>query len=146
MNQNPYQSPGAYAPPVSAIASGAPSRMLFILAGVGAFLASAYWALMTLLLVAGMAAGTVSGTTLVFPVILIVLYAVRGFQILKGDIAATKRIVWLHGVGAVAAVVQMMSGNVIVIGMNVVKVCVHVFGGTMAWLAHRSATRPPGMV
>jgi hypothetical protein len=144
MNQNPYQSPGAYAPPATALAAAPQSRTLFILAGVGAFLASAYWALMTLLLVAGMAAGTVSGTTMVFPVILIVLYALRGLQILKGDVAATRRILWLHGVGAVAAVVQMMSGNVIVIGMNVIKVCVHIFGGTMAWLAHRSATQAQG--
>jgi hypothetical protein len=92
MNQNPYQAPGLYAPPATAVAVGAPSRTLFILAGVGAFLASGYWALMTLLLVAGMAAGTVSGTTLVFPVILIVLYALRGLQIIKGDVAAPRRI------------------------------------------------------
>ncbi len=144
MNQNPYQAPGPYAPPATAVAVGAPSRTLFILAGVGALLASGYWALMTLLLVVGMAAGTVSGTTLVFPVILIVLYALRGLQIIKGDVAATRRILWLHGVGAIAAVVQMASGNVILIAMNAIKICVHLFGGTMAWLAHRSASQVQG--
>lgn len=144
MNQNPYQAPGLYAPPTTALAAAAPSRTLFILAGVGAFLASAYWALMTLLLVAGMAVGTVSGATLIFPVILIVLYALRGLQILKGDVAATRRILWLHGVGAIAAMVQMASGNVILIGMNVIKICVHLFGGTMAYLAHRSASQVRG--
>jgi hypothetical protein len=144
MNQNPYQAPAMVAPPPSGIAVGAPSRTLFILAGVGAFLASGYWALMTLLLVAGMAAGTVSGTTLVFPVILIVLYALRGLQIMKGDVAATRRILWLHGVGAIAAMVQMASGNVILIAMNAIKICVHLFGGTMAFLAHRSASQGRG--
>ncbi len=144
MNQNPYQAPGLYAPPAAAVAVGAPNRTLFILAGVGALLASGYWALMTLLLVAGMAAGTVSGTTLIFPVILIVLYALRGLQIIKGDVAATRRILWLHGVGAIAAIVQMASGNFILIAMNAIKICVHLFGGTMAWLAHRSASQGQG--
>jgi hypothetical protein len=143
MNQNPYQAPSMLvSDPQGAVA--APNRTLFILAGVGSLLACAYWAGMTLLLGLSMAMGTGSAFNLFFPVILIVLYAVRGVQILKGDVRATRRILWLHVVGGIAAVAQMLTGNVIVIALNVIKVCIHLFGGTTAMLATRSANNPQG--
>ena len=143
MNPNPYQAPSMFvSSPQGPVA--APNRTLFILAGVGALLACAYWAGMTLLIGLGMATGTGSAVNLFFPVILIVLYAVRGLQILKGDVSATRRILWLHVVGGVAAVVQMMMGNVIVIALNVIKVCIHVFGAITAMLATRSANGARG--
>ena len=143
MNQNPYQAP-AMVVPGPGVAADAPNRLLFILAGVGALLACAYWAGMTLLLGASMYLGSGSAANLLFPVILIVLYGVRGFQIIKGDVAATKRITWLHVVGGIAAVVQMLTGNVLVIALNAVKVCIHLFGATTAVLATRSVSRARG--
>ena len=143
MNQNPYQAPSMLVSSPQGPAA-APNRTLFVLAGVGSLLACAYWAGMTLLLGLGMAMGTGSAFNLFFPVILIVLYAVRGLQILKGDVMATRRILWLHVVGSVAAVVQMMTGNVIMIALNAIKVCIHLFGGTTAVLATRSVNDPQG--
>ena len=100
---------------------------------------------MTLLLGASMYLGPGIGGEPPFPVILIpVLYGVRGFQIIKGDVAATKRITWLHVVGGIAAVVQMLTGNVLVMALNAVKVCIHLFGATTAVLATRSVSRARG--
>src|SRR5215831_11493637 len=107
MSPNPYQPPGQYAP------QGAPqvSRTPFVLAAIGAFLASGYWALLTLLIGLAAAMGSISMAQTILPIILIALYAVRGVQIWKGDVAAARRILWLHGLGAIAAVVQMTNGG-----------------------------------
>jgi hypothetical protein len=113
-------------------------RTYFVLAGVGGFLASAYWALLTLLIGFGVAAGSVSGTQLVFPVILIVLYILRGAEILKGNVAAAQRILWLHVVGGLAALVQMGSASSLVVVLQTIKIGIHVFGGITAYLARRA--------
>jgi hypothetical protein len=129
---NPYQAP-AQGP------SPAPSRTLFVLAAAGAFLASAYWAALTLLIGAAAAAGGVSMTQVVLPIVLIALYAVRGFQILKGDVGAARRILWLHGIGALAALVQMANGGALLIALQAIKILIHIFGGTTAFMAQKQA-------
>src|SRR5262245_5748909 len=99
MNQNPYQPPGSY-PASPYAAAGYPravppsgNRTMFVLAAVGAWLASAYWAALTLLIGLSVALGSGSLTSIFLPCILIGLYAVRGFQIIKGDSQAATRIV-----------------------------------------------------
>jgi len=133
---NPYQPPGDYAPSGAAVA--AVNRGPFILAAVGAWLAGAYWAAITLLLTFGVATGTVSGAQIILPCILIALYAMRGWQLFQGDPAAARRILWLHGVGGVAAIVQMMAGGPIIVVLNSIKVLIHIFGGITAILAQRA--------
>ena len=133
---NPYQPPGDYAPPGAAVATV--NRGPFILAAVGAWLAGAYWAAITLLLTLGAAAGSVSGAQIILPCVLIALYAMRGYQLFKGDPAAAKRILWLHGVGGVAAIVYMMSGGAIVMVLNGIKVLIHIFGAITAIMASRA--------
>jgi hypothetical protein len=112
---------------------------MFLLAGLGGFLASGYWALMTLLLGAGVASGSINPTQLLLPGILIVLYAMRGAQILKGDVAAAQRILWLHAVGGVFALIQLASSTSLVFALTLIKVLIHVFGGVTAFLARRGA-------
>jgi hypothetical protein len=97
-----------------------------------------YWAALTLLLGAGIASGSVSGVQVFFPCVLVVFYAVRGYQIFKGDPAAARRIVWLHAVGGVAAILQMSSRHGLVVALNGVKIAIHVFGAITAYLAQRS--------
>jgi hypothetical protein len=140
MTPNPYEPPRA-AGPTAAVATA--SRGPFVLAAVGAFLAGGYWALITLLLVAGVAAGSVSGAQIILPVILIALYIARGTQLLRGDPMAARRILWLHGVGGIAAIVQMQSSTGLVVTLQGIKVVIHVFGGITAFLAQRSVSRPP---
>lgn len=135
MNPNPYQAPSPGGPQYAAS-----NRLLFVLAGVGAWLASAYWAALTLLLAFGTATGTVSPLQLALPVVLIVLYAMRGLQLFKGDPAAARRILWLHGVGAVMALVQMSHGGTLWIVLQGIKIAIHVFGGLTAYLAVRSSS------
>ena len=134
-------SPNPYNPPQSAygVAEAAANRTPFILAAAGAWLASAYWAVLTLLIALGVSAGAGSATTLFLPCILIGLYAVRGYQLYRGDRRAASRILWLHGVGAVVAIFQAMSGILVV--MQVIKVAIHVFGGVTALLALRALGR-----
>jgi hypothetical protein len=133
VNQNPYQPPGAYAPSVPAAAG---NRGAFVLAAIGAWFAGAYWAAITLLLVMGMAVGSsVSGMQLVLPCVLIGLYAVRGYQIWSGDPAAARRIIWLHGVGCIAALLQMTQGHGLLAFLQGFKVVVNLFGGIAAYVA-----------
>jgi hypothetical protein len=144
MSPNPYQPPSeATANPQIATMAG--DRNLFILAGVGALLASAYWAALTLLIGVASAVGNVNPAQVILPVVLIVLYALRGFQLFKGNPAAAKRILWLHGVGGVVAVTQIMSGGSLVMVLNAVKVAIHIFGGVAAYLALRSYNRAMGL-
>jgi hypothetical protein len=132
MNQNPYQPPAAYAP--SAAAAGG-NRGAFVLAAIGAWFAGVYWAAITLLIVLGMAMGSGSGLQLVLPCVLIGLYAVRGYQIFNGDPNAARRIIWLHGVGCIAAVLQVMQGHGFLVMLQGFKVVVHIFGGIAAYVA-----------
>jgi hypothetical protein len=142
MNPNPYQPPAAYQAPVypGAVAAPAINKTPFILAAVGAWLASGYWALMTMLIGVGVFLGAGSGVQIILPCVLIALYAVRGFQLLKGDPAAARRILWLHGVGAVAALVQAMAGGGILAVLQGMKVVINIFGAIAAYAALRSYT------
>ena len=141
MNEpNPYQSPQYQQAPYGQmpVQPRAMNRTPFILGGIGALLTSAYWGILTLFIGAAAASGSTSAVQLVFPLILIVLYALRGVQMFKGDPAAAKRLLWLHGMGGVVGLIQLTSPSTIVVVLYSVKVVVHVFGGVMAYLALRA--------
>jgi len=85
MSPNPYQPPSAYSvDPRNPGVQTPGDRNLFVLAGVGALLASAYWAALTLLIGAASAVANVNPAQVILPLVLIVLYALRGFQLFKG--------------------------------------------------------------
>ena len=137
MTLSPSQFPSP--PPNELPRTTAPlNRTPFILAGVGAMLASLYWAALTLLI--GFAAASGSGSTfrVIVPCILIALYAVRGYQLFKGDPAAARRVLWLHGIGGVMAVIQIASGDAVLQVLNGIKVAIHVFGAVTAYMATRA--------
>lgn len=144
MSPNPYQPPAPYQAPAypGAVAGATLSKTPFILAAVGAWLAAGYWGLMTALLALGAFLGTTSGAQVILPCVLIALYAFRGFQLLKGDPAAARRILWLHGVGALVAMLQaggsVMTGAIVLAGLQALKVVINVFGGITAYLAMRA--------
>lgn len=138
--QPPPQSPGPFGqPPYREMSVRPVNRTPFILAGIGSLLTSAYWGLLTLLIGFAAATGNTSAFQLFFPVILIGLYAVRGVQVMKGDPAAAKRLIWLHGVGAVVGLTQLTSRESIVVVLYGVKIALHVFGCVTAYLASRAA-------
>jgi hypothetical protein len=145
MTPNPYDPP-RYDPagPAPGIAAPAYNRTPFILAAVGAGLASLYWAAMTLLIGLGAALGTGSGVQVILPIVLIVLYAVRGYQLFQGDPSAARRILWLHGVGGAAALLQMLQIGGFFGALQGVKILIHIFGGVTAYLALREFTRSQG--
>jgi hypothetical protein len=129
---NPYQPPDPQP-------GMAPSRTPFLLAGIGALAASAYWALYTGLVGLSVAGAGVSPVRMILPFVLIVLYAVRGFQIFKGDGRAATSILWLHGIGGIMAVINMASGDPMIIGLNALKLLIHIFGAVTAHLARKAA-------
>jgi hypothetical protein len=142
MPPNPYEPP-SFEPP-----SGEPrgptqpsaARGAFILAGIGALLASAYWGVLTLLLLLGVAHGSVSALQVLLPCVLIVLYGYRGIQLFKGDAAAAKRILGLHLVGAVVAALQVLSGSgTVMMVLQGIKVAINLFGALTAYLATRAS-------
>jgi hypothetical protein len=135
VNLDPYRPPSAQA---VAEPAAAPNRRLFVLAAIGAGLASVYWAALTLLLGFGAASGSTSGTQVILPCVLVVLYAVRGFKILSGDRKAARGILWLHGLGALMAVMRLLAGNPITVALQTVKIAIHIFGGVTAYLAQRA--------
>jgi hypothetical protein len=135
MKLDPYQPPGVLAAAEPATPT---SRRLFILAAIGAGLASVYWAALTVILGFGAASGSTSGVQVVLPCVLVVLYAMRGFKILKGDRAAARGILWLHGLGALMAVLRLLAGDPVTIVLQGVKIAIHVFGGITAYLAQRA--------
>ena len=136
---NPYQSPFSNqdGPGGAAPRNNTP----FILAGVGAAMASLYWAGLTLLIGVGVSAGSVSGAQVILPIVLIGFYALRAFQLFKGDLSAARSVLWLHGVGGAFALIQIFSGNPIAMFLEVIKLGIHVFGAITAYLAYRSATK-----
>jgi hypothetical protein len=113
-------------------------RGMLKLAGVGAFLAGGYWALVTLLTGVGVAAGSVSGFQIILPVVLIFLYVTRGYQIIKGNRSALRSILGLHAIGGLFAVVNALSGSPFVAVLHGIKVVIHIFGGLTAYLAWRA--------
>jgi hypothetical protein len=131
MNPNPYQPPTSI--DGSAEASGRQNRTLFVLAAIGAGLAALYWAGLILM----MGLGSVSGAQFFLPCVLVGFYGWRGYQIFRGDASAAKRILWLHGVGLVMALLQMASGNPLLLLLYGVKIAIHLFGGVTAFLAQR---------
>lgn len=142
MNVNPYEPPQAQrAFPYPQVPSPTVNRTPFVLAAVGAWCASGYWALMTLLIGVGVMTGSSSGFGLVFPVILIGLYATRGMQIWKGDPQAVKRILWLHGIGAFAAASQAAQSHGIAAGLQGLKVIINLGGLAAAFWAYRTLQR-----
>jgi hypothetical protein len=140
MTPNPYDPPQHYKQPAAGpgVAGAAGNRNLFVLAAIGAGLASLYWAALTLLIGVGVAIGTGSPVQIVLPFVLIALYAVRGYQLFRGDPAAARRILWLHGIGGLAAFVQMVSAGGFWGALQGVKILIHIFGGVTALLALRS--------
>lgn len=137
MMQNPYQPPQG--PPT--LSQGSSARGAFTLAGVAALLASLYWAALTLLIGYGAAAGSTSPTQIIMPIVLIVLYAYRGIQLFQGDVAAARRILWLHGLGALVAVFQLMKASGLLVGLVGAKVAINIFGVVTALLAVRAYER-----
>ncbi len=137
MNPNPYQSPfsGDDPPAATAAASGTP----FILAGIGALAASLYWGALTLFIFVAVSAKAVSGFQLVLPLLLIVFYAVRAFQLFQRQRTAAKGVLWLHGVGGAFAVLQILSGNPVAVFLQAIKLVIHVYGAITAYLAYRSS-------
>ena len=114
------------------------NRTPFILAAVGAGLTSLYWAALALLTGVAANAGNVSPVQAILPVILIALYAYRGFQVFQGEPNAAKTLLWLHGVGALVSVMRMMGGDFVVILLYGIKIGLHVFGAAMAYWATQS--------
>ena len=138
MDPNPYEAPraeDAYAPGEAL----AVDRTPFILAAIGAGLASGYWALLTLLIGVGVSAGAGSPAQIILPIILIGLYAFRALKVWRGDAMAARSLLWLHGVGGVVAVTQAMSFSGIMAVLQGMKLVIHVFGGVTALLAVRAA-------
>jgi hypothetical protein len=114
------------------------NRTPFILAGIGALAASAYWGLLTLLIFMGVAAGGVSPAQIILPCVLVGLYAVRGFQLFQGDPRAAARNHSLPRVGCLFAVMYVVMGHGIWVALQGLKVVIHVFGGVTAYMAKRS--------
>jgi hypothetical protein len=124
-------------------AAPAQNRTAFVLAGVGAILASLYWAGLTGLIGLGAATGGVSPVQMILPIFLIVLYGWRGVQLFKGDPAAARRILWLHGAGGVIALYEVVSNEGFVRVLYGIKIAVHIFGGLTALLAVRASSANP---
>jgi hypothetical protein len=138
MDPNPYDAPRSEDP--YARGDGvAFDRTPFVLAAIGAGLASAYWALLTLLIGAGVSAGGGSPAQLILPVVLIGLYAFRGLKVWRGDANAARSLLWLHGLGGVVAVMQAMALSGLMATLQGMKLLIHVFGGVTAFLAVRAA-------
>jgi len=76
----------------------------------------------------GVAFGSASGTALLLPVALIALYAYRGYQVFKGNLAAATGLLVLHGVGGAMAAFQLFTGDSVVTTLNAVKLAIHVAG------------------
>jgi hypothetical protein len=142
MTPNPYQPPNPYAGAPAGASPGAGvavvNRTPLVLAAIGAWLASLYWAATALLRALDAAMGGVSGVSAVLPVLLVVFYAMRGLQVFRGDPAAARRLLWLHVVGAVAALVQTLSASGLWAGLSGVKVLINLFGAVTAFLAQRA--------
>jgi hypothetical protein len=128
---NPYQPPGA----PDQRQPGQPNRAPFVLAAVGAALASLYWAAMVVLV---LSMGASADAQTFIPVVLVGFYAYRGYQIFGGDKQAAQRILWLHGIGALMAFMQIMSGASGLAVFQGVKIAINIFGAITAYLATRA--------
>lgn len=119
------------------------SRTPVLLAAVGGWLASAYWAALTVLIFTGVAHGSTSAVQVFLPSVLIALYAWRGFKVFKGDPSAASSLIWLHAFGALMAVLNFSSVGPTMRVLYVIKIAIHAFGAATAFLAHRALTASP---
>jgi hypothetical protein len=124
------------------------NRGLVVWTTVGAALASAYWGGLTALLAGGAIHGyAVDSTQLVFPILLTVLYAVRGFKVYNGDHASARSLTWLHAIGALVAFWQIgVTHDATIVALYGAKVAIHLVGGIPAFLLNKAlsdAPRPP---
>jgi hypothetical protein len=140
MNANPYEPPTAFAGTMNAETRGP-----FYLAGIAALFASGYWALLTVLTIFGAYAGTVSGFRVIMPIVLVALYAMRGMALFKGDAVAAKRLIGLHIVGAIVAVLQVFTTGGFFVVLFGAKVAINVFGAITAYLAVKANERAMAM-
>jgi hypothetical protein len=138
---NPYSAPGSGGYPGEPGGGSPSARGTFLLAAIGAWFAAAYWALMTGLYGLGAALGSGSVVNLLLPGVLIVLYILRGMQVLRGDAGAARRLLVLHCVGGAVALLNVAGASSfpLVMGLHCVKLLVHVFGGIGAEMARRAA-------
>jgi hypothetical protein len=119
------------------------NRTPFIIAAVGSWLASAYWALLTALtFLTAITGGELSGFRALLPLVLIVLYAVRGFGALRGDPRSLNSLTWLHGIGAVATLINSRDLSGLALGLNAVKIAINLFGAVSAFMAMRTLQTP----
>ena len=51
---------------------------------------------------------------------------------------AARRVLWLHAVGGVVAIMLVVTGSGFAAGLHALKVLVHAFGGFAAWRATRA--------
>ena len=133
MSPNPYQAPRAE----PARESSQPSRTAFVLAAVGAWSASVYWAGMALLLFGAQ----VAGPQAILTVVLVGLYGFRGFQVIKGDVQAAQRLILLHAFGAFAAAAQIFVSSAAslsyFVALQAIKVAINIFGAVTAYNVRR---------
>ena len=134
MTPNPYNPPAYNQTP----AMSGPVRSAFVMAAIGAWAAALYWAAIFALIGLGAVVGTGSMVNMILPLILIVLYALRGFQALKGDARALIRLLWLHGIGGLVAASQVASSSGIASTLQGIKVVIHIVGGVATLFAFRS--------
>jgi hypothetical protein len=95
---------------------------------------------MSLLLGLGAALGSGSIMRLFLPTLLVAFYFLRGVQVMKGDVTAARRLLWLHVIGGGVACLNMASATGVVMGFHAVKLIIHLFGGITAEWARRSGS------
>jgi hypothetical protein len=118
------------------------SRTPFVLAASVAVLTSLYWAALAFLVGVASSLGDTSPAQLILPIILIGLYAFRGFQVFQGDPTAARSLLWLHGIGGVIGVMRMFGRDPITLVLYGIKVVLHVAGAGTAYWALQHATAP----
>ena len=84
--------------------------------------------------------GAIESYQLVMPIVLVALYAMRAYRVYTGDLRSARNLAWLHALGAIVAVVNIVQFNTpIITVLYGIKVVVHVVGGVPAFLLSRSA-------
>jgi hypothetical protein len=140
---NPYESPGSRLEDEDPN-PGTKRPIAFVIAAVGAWFAALYWAVLALLMGVSAAIGAASALQVVLPVVLIGLYVVRGLQLFKGDLRAAQRLLWLHGIGGLMAVLSISKGGAVFAVVYGIKLAIHIFGGIAAFVAQKEAPTEVG--
>ncbi|MBS2032579.1 MAG: hypothetical protein JST54_32195 [Deltaproteobacteria bacterium] len=129
--------PNPHQPPIPAdLEEPSFNRRPFVLAAVASGLASAYWGVLTLLIVLGAGAGNMSPLNVVLPILLIFLYAQRAMRVFNGDRSAASRLIGLHLIGGLMTVMRLAAGGFLV--LYVIKLVIHIFGALTAYSASRA--------